>query len=201
MKILGISVNIFTIAISMLPLWNFGYAALNDLKLTQRLALTRSSGDLSKNPAHLSFQTSIAKTHASYSTNLGIDLYHEFGVFFESFKTRGPERLLFPFAPNSTASLIEPSLSLGGCAFALTSFQLCSSIGLSLVHIQTTIQNYQMYGAYPVQMGLVWRPIQSSWSTEIGARYRTLRNRVEGYVSSHQDLSYSIGFSYNTTSL
>lgn len=177
-----------------------GLAALYDNHFLQRVAVTRSTGDLSKNPGHLSFQTNLAKTYASYTSYLGIDLYHEIGVYFDSFKTRGTERLLFPFSPASVARVIEPSISLGACAFSLWSIQLCSSVGISIAHVQTTIQNYQMYGAFPAQLGLVWKPMPSPWSVELGARYRTLRSRLEGYVSSHQDISYSLGFGYITNS-
>jgi len=176
------------------------FAALYDNQYMQRVGVTRSVGDLSKNPGHMSFQTNIAKTYATYQSYLGIDLYHEVGVFLDSFKTRGQDRLLFPFAPTSLARVVEPSMSLGACAFALTSFQLCTSVGISLAHIQTTIRDYQMYGAYPAQLGFVWKPVQSSWSMELGARYRTLRARQEGYVSAHQDISYSLGFGYITNS-
>lgn len=176
------------------------FAALYDNQYMQRVGVTRSVGDLSKNPGHLSFQTSMAKTYATYQSYLGIDLYHEVGVLFDSFKTRGQDRLLFPLAPTSVARVIEPSISLGSCAFSLSSVQLCTSVGISLAHIQTTIRDYQMYGAYPAQLGLVWKPLQSSWSMELGARYRTLRARQEGYVSAHQDISYSLGLGYITNS-
>lgn len=181
--------------------WSSGSAALYDNHYLQRIAVTRSTGDLSKNPGHLSYQANLAKTYASYPSLYGIDLYHELGVFLDSFKTRGSGRLLFPFTPESIARVIEPSVSLGTCLFAQSPVQLCASVGLSLAHIQTTIKNYQMYGGFPANMGLVWKPMQSPWTMELGARYRTLRNRIDGFVSTHQDISYSLGIGYVSNSI
>jgi len=174
------------------------FAALGDIQFTQRAAFSRSQGDLSKNQSHLSFESSRATVYHSYQNALGLDLYHEFAIFFDAFKTRGTQSLFFPLTPHANARVIEPSLSLGMCLFSQSSFQMCSALGLSLSHIQTTIKNYQMYAGFPVQAKFSYRPLQSVWNVELGARYRTFRNRIEGFVSSHEDISYFIGLGYLT---
>lgn len=177
------------------------FAALDDLYLVQRAAITASKGDLSKYPKHLSFQTAVAKTYQSYIPFPSIDLTHEFSFFYDSFKTRGENSLLFPLSPSSEARVYEPALSFEACGFSMSRIHFCGSMGLSLVHIQTTIQNYQMYVGIPAQLRLAWVSADSPWAFEAGARYRAIRNRIEGFVSKHEDTSYFLGIGYLKSSM
>lgn len=177
------------------------HAAENDLYVAQRIALTRSSGDLSKYPSHLSLQTSVAHTFHSLAPATNIDFAHEISLFYDSFKTRGENTLLFPLAPLAEARVLEPALSIETCLFSMSPLRLCLAGGLSLMHIQTTIQNYQMYVGLPAHARFVWTSLQSGWTLETGARYRAIRNRTEGFISQHQDISYFLGFGYLHSSL
>lgn len=91
---------------------------------------------------------------------------------------------------------MEPALSIESCLFSMSPVRFCLAGGLSLMHLQTTIQNYQMYVGLPAHARLVWISRDSGWTFESGARYRAIRNRTEGFVSKHQDVSYFLGFGY-----
>ncbi|MEN9824553.1 MAG: hypothetical protein RI953_298 [Pseudomonadota bacterium] len=186
--------NCITALVTIVPLTSF--AALDDIQLIQRAGVSRSKGDLSANPSHLSFQLGINSAYKSFSPSFNVDLSHEFSLFYDTFKTRGEYTLLFPLTPQAEARVIEPAISLGACAFSLSRIRLCGGVGLSLVHLQTTIQNYQMYVGFPANLRLLYVSSESPWIFEAGARYRTFRNRIEGFVSKHEDISYLLGVGY-----
>lgn len=172
------------------------YAAIDDLQFIQRASVTTSKGDLSKYPRHLSYQTALVKTYKSYAPAVQIEFAHEISFLYESFKTRGENTLLFPLLPDTQARILEPALSFEACVFSMSPVRLCGAAGLSLVHLQTTIRDYQMYAGIPAQLRLMWVSNESPWTLEIGARYRAIRNRIEGFVSSHEDTSIFLGFGY-----
>lgn len=174
----------------------YSYGALDDFYIVQRVGLTSSKGDLSKYPKHLSYQTALAKTYKSYAPSVSVDFAHEISFLYDAFKTRGENTLLFPLVPESEARIYEPALSFEVCAFTMSRIRLCGAAGLSLMHIQTTIKNYQMYTGIPAQIRMVWVSPDSPWTIETGARYRSIRNRIEGFVSKHEDTTYFLGFGY-----
>lgn len=194
LKIPVLSINIFMLFLFLQPARSYG--ALDDIYIVQRAGVTSSKGDLSKYPKHLSYQTALAKTYKSYAPSVSIDFAHEISFLYDSFKTRGENTLLFPLMPASEARIYEPALSFEVFAFTMSRVRLCGAGGLSLMHIQTNIKNYQMYTGIPAQMRLVWVSPGSPWTLETGARYRAVRNRIEGFVSKHEDTTYFLGFGY-----
>lgn len=176
-------------------------AAVDDLQIFQRAGISRSMGDLSISPYHLSAQAGFNSTLNSFASTMGLDLTHEVSVYYDSFKTRGENTLLFPITSLAQARILEPAITFEACAFSATPIRFCAGGGFSLVHLQTTIQNYQMYFGLPANLRLVYVARESPWFFEANARYRSFRNRIEGFVSKHADITYMLGVGYLRTAL
>ncbi|MEN9528591.1 MAG: hypothetical protein RI932_464, partial [Pseudomonadota bacterium] len=120
-------------------------------------------------------------------------MLHRLSVLYDSFYALGAENLLFPIVPHAQTRIIEPSLQLELCLFSSWKFRPCFGAGFSVVYLQSTIQNYQIYGAFPAEARLVYASAERIFFFEAGARYRTFQNRVEGYSAKHKDLMPFVG--------
>jgi hypothetical protein len=89
---------------------------------------------------------------------------------------------------------------LGLCAMRLTAWAAQgettvsqrAGAGFAAVYLQSSVQNYQIYAAAPVEVRLAYAA-SDVFFAEFGARFRTFQNRVDGYVAKHADLMYFFG--------
>lgn len=167
---------------------HFAYAAQGDTTLSQRGGYVLSRGDLSRDANHVAFMFSATHTYHGPSSILSTEFMHRFSVLFDTFYALGEDTLLFPITPLSQARIIEPSIHFDLCLFAKWRIRPCMGAGLSLVHLQSSVQNYQMYAGIPVEARFIYASAGNIFFYEIGARYRTLQNRIEGYIAKHSDL-------------
>lgn len=168
-------------------------AAAGDTSITQRAGYVVSRGELSRDKTHHGHMFSMTRTFDGPMSFLYIESMHRLSVLYDSFYTLGNDTLLFPVVPHAQARLIEPSLNLEFCIFARSALRPCASVGFSAVYLQSTIQNYQIYAALPVEARVIYNPADKIYFFEAGARYRTFQNRVEGYVAKHIDLMPYLG--------
>ena len=172
---------------------NPAHAAAGDTSLTQRAGYVLSRGDLSRDKTHHGHMFSVTRTFDGPMSFLNIESMHRISILYDSFYTLGDDNLLFPVIPHAQSRLIEPSLNLEFCIFARSFLRPCASVGFSAVYLQSTIQNYQIYAALPVEARIIYNPSDKIYFFEAGARYRTFQNRVGGYVAKHIDLMPFIG--------
>lgn len=123
---------------------------------------------------------------------LKTEAMHRFSVLYDSFYTLGSETLLFPLVPHAQTRLIEPSIHFEACLFATKAIRPCAGAGFAAVYLQSSIQNYQIYAAAPVEVRLAYAA-SDVFFAEFGARFRMFQNRVDGYVAKHSDLMYFFG--------
>lgn len=164
------------------------HGEFEDFFLTQRVGLTESRGSLAKEYRRLGLQTSMSRSFKSYPWGVAFDFAHEFTFYTDSFLTRGEDNLYFPLNPHARATLLEPALGFDLCTFTMSIVRLCTGGGLSLVHLKTSADNFQMYVGTPVGIRLVYVPETSFVVWEIGTRYRSIQNKVAGFVNQHEDL-------------
>lgn len=65
--------------------------------------------------------------------------------------------------------------------------------GIRCWYLQSTIQNYQLYAAFPAEARILYASIDRIFFFEAGARYRAFQNRVEGFVAKHVDIMPFVG--------
>ncbi|MEN9825626.1 MAG: hypothetical protein RI953_1371 [Pseudomonadota bacterium] len=169
------------------------HATQGDTTLSQRAGYILSKGDLSRDPNHLGLMFSWTRSFAGPMKFLSSEMMHRFSILYDSFYALGDETLLFPIVPHAQARIIEPSVHFEYCLFSQFRVRPCVGAGVSLVYLQSSIQNYQIYAAAPLEARLLYANPERIFFFEAGARYRSFQNRVEGFVAKHADLMSFFG--------
>jgi len=173
---------------------NSGFARDGDLILTQRAGLASSQGRLSQDQNHLGLMFSVARAFHGPSKILNSDFLQRFSVLTDSFSALDKEQLWFPLVPDAKLRLRELSIEFDLCLFSKWSIRPCMGGGLSAVHVQSSIQDYQIYAAFPFEARFVYASPGKYLSVELGARVRSFQNRMEGFVAKHSDIMPFVGF-------
>lgn len=168
-------------------------AAQGDTSLTQRAGYSISQGDLSRDKNHLGHMLTVTRTFHGPTKFLNIEAMHRVSVLYDSFYTLGDDTLLFPLIPHAQARLIEPSFQVEFCLFSTWRIRPCLGGGISGVYVQSSIQNYQIYAAAPVEARVIYASHDGIFFFDAGARFRKFQNRVSGYVAKHQDFMPFMG--------
>lgn len=164
------------------------YAELGDFFLHQRAGIVESRGSLVKEYERPALQTVFSQSFRTFPAGIPVDLAHELSFYLDSFTTRGRDYLYFPLQPQSKTRVMEPSLGIDICAFSMSVVRLCLAGGLSLVHMQTSADDFQRYVGLPATARIVIVPYDSIVVWEFGTRWRAIENRTEGYLNRHEDL-------------
>jgi hypothetical protein len=165
-----------------------------DFTLSQRTGYVNSKGDLSRDKNHIAVMLAATRSFSGPKKILGIEFSHRFALLYDSFYTLDEINLLFPLVPRTQARIIEPSVELDGCLFAPARIHPCVGAGFSGVYIQSSVRNYQIYSALPLEARIVYATTDRRLQVEGGVRYRGFQNRVEGFVARHLDLMPFLGF-------
>ncbi len=168
-------------------------AAQGDTTFSQRAGYVMSKGDLTRDGHHLGHMFSATRSFHGPMKLLNSEVMHRFSLLYDTFYALGEETLLFPIIPHAQTRIIEPSLHLELCLFSTWKFRPCLGAGFSAVYLQSTIQNYQIYAAFPSEARLVYTSAERIFFYELGARYRTFQNRIEGYTAKHEDIMTFVG--------
>ncbi|MEY3903239.1 MAG: hypothetical protein RL189_2545 [Pseudomonadota bacterium] len=168
-------------------------AAQGDTTFTQRAGYVQSKGNLSRDAHHIGLHFTASRTYHGPMKYLGAEMMHRFSVLYDTFYTLGPETLLFPVLPHAQTRIVEPSLHLELCLFTTKRMRPCVGGGFAAVYLQSSIQNYQLYAAFPIEARLAWYSPESFYFFEAGARMRSFQNRIEGYVAKHTDVMPFVG--------
>lgn len=169
------------------------HAAQGDTSFSQRAGYVMSKGELSRDKSHLGHMFSATRTFHGPIKFLNSEVMHRFSVLYDTFYTLGNDTLLFPVVPHAQIRLIEPSVHFEFCLLAQFRIRPCLGAGFSAVYLQSSIQNYQIYAAAPAEARLIYASADRIFFFELGARFRTFQNRVEGYVARHTDLMPFLG--------
>ncbi|MFZ9521270.1 MAG: hypothetical protein ACO3A4_12415 [Silvanigrellaceae bacterium] len=169
------------------------WATPGDTTLTQRAGFVMSKGDLSRDPNHLGLMLTWTRAFAGPIKFLNMELMHRVSVLYDSFYALGEDSLLFPLLPHAQTRIVEPSIQFELCLFSQYRLRPCLGTGVSLVYLQSSIQNYQMYASAPAEARLLYANAERTFFFEAGARYRSFQNRIEGYVAKHADLMSFVG--------
>lgn len=172
---------------------SLGVADQGDTSVYQRAGYVLSSGNLTRDQSHLGHMFSIARTFHGPLKFLQIEALHRFSLLYDSFYTLGTDTLLFPLVPHAQTRLIEPSVHFEFCLFSKSRLRPCVGAGFSAVYLQSSVRNYQIYAAFPAEIHLTYLVSKSSFFVDVGARYRSFQNRVDGYIAKHTDLMGFLG--------
>lgn len=184
-------------AIGVLGLSSFSAFAEISTSLSQRVGITKSKGQLSRDELHPSFMFALTQSFLGSQNRARMSITHQFTLLYDTFYSRAADTLAFPVGAERQVNLIEPGFAVEACPFSSFSVYPCLSAGLSNIYIKTDSQNYQTYGSFPYQFRFVYIAQEPALFFEIGARYRMFNNRVAGVDAKQEDIFGFIGFGLN----
>jgi len=163
-------------------------AVMGDTNFTPRIGYALTEGNLSRDKDHQAYMFSFTRTFTDTKSFLGIEFSHQFSLVYESFYTLGAENLYFPLVPHVQTRAIEPTISLEMCLFGTKRLRPCLAGGMGAVYLFSNVQNYQIYGVAPAQFRIAYYSPDQLFYYELGARYRQIQNRMEGFVAKHKTI-------------
>lgn len=175
------------------PFSSRAQASEGDTSFSQRGGYVLSKGDLSRDTSHVALMFSAARSFHGPMSFLGLEAMHQLSFLYDNFYALGDEQLKFPIVPHAQARIIEPSFALDFCLFSNRRVRPCLGAGFSAVYLQSSIQNYQIYAGFPAQARVMYASFDNLFFFEAGVRYRSLQNRMEGYLAKHADLMSFLG--------
>lgn len=158
---------------------------MGDTNFTPRIGHALTKGNLSRDKDHPSYMFSFSRTFTDTKKFLGAEFSHQFSLVYETFYTLGPDNLYFQLIPHAQTRSLEPTVSLELCLFGNMRLRPCFAGGLGAVYMFSNIQNYQIFGVAPAQFRISYFSPDQIFYYEIGARYRHIQNRMEGFVAKH----------------
>ncbi|NBO39627.1 hypothetical protein EBU99_13700 [bacterium] len=168
-------------------------ASEGDTSLSQRGGYVLSKGDLSRDTNHVALMFAAARSFHGPMSFLGLEAMHQLSFLYDSFYALGEDQLKYPIVPHAQARIIEPTFAFDFCFFSTRRVRPCLGAGFSAVYLQSSIQNYQMYAAFPAQARIMYASFDNIFFYELGVRYRSFQNRTDGYLAKHADLMSFFG--------